>query len=178
VGGLILVGLLAINLIRGPEFGAAFATWALAILVFGCIAGGSRALEARGDDRGQLIEQTVMTTDAQRVRQVALKWFRADPDGVINVDPSLRPIFAWNLRDIPTVRYDPSARDQPGVRLLADPPSGTGETADTVRTVVGYGVDWPSLSLQPNRLWRWIVNRESLLTLRPYGIVVVQPVAR
>jgi hypothetical protein len=178
VGGLILVGLLAINLIRGVEFGAAFATWALAIMILGSIAGGSRALSARGEDRGQLIDQTVATPELQIVRQVALKWYRADPEGTLPVDPTLRPMVGWSLRDIPTVRYDPAARDQTGVRLLADPPSQTGQDIETVRTIVGYGVDWASLSLQPNRLWRWIANRESLLTLRPYGIVVVQPAGR
>jgi hypothetical protein len=178
VGGLILVGLLAVNLIQGSEFGAAFATWALAIMLVATIGGASRALSARGEDRGQLIEQTVMTPDLQMIRQIALKWYRADPDGPLPVDPTLRPILAWSLRDIPTVRYDESARDQTGVRLLADPPASAGDNVDTVRTIVGYGVDWGSLSLQPNRLWRWIANRESLLTLRPYGIVVVQPAGR
>jgi hypothetical protein len=178
VGGLILVGLLAFNLIRGKEHGAAFATWVLVIIAFGSIAGGSRALEARGEDRGQLIEQTVSTPDLDLVRQVALKWFRADPEGPLPVDATLRPVLGWALRDIPTVRFDPSARDQMVPRLLADAPSQVNASQDTVRIIGAYSADWSSLSLQPARLWRWVANRESLVTLRPYGIVVVQPVGR
>jgi hypothetical protein len=178
VGGLILVGLLAFNLIRGSEFGAAFATWALALLVFGSIAGGSRILAARGEDRGQLIEQTVATSDLTLVREVALTWFRADPDGTLPVDPTLRPVLGWSLRDIPTVRYDSAARDQHVPRLLADPPTQINLSQDTVRIIGAYGADWSSLSLQPGRVWRWMANRESLVTLRPYSIVVVQPAGR
>lgn len=177
-GGLILVGLLAFNLIQGPEFGATFATWALVIIAFGCVAGGSRALAARGEDRGQLIEQTVATPDLELVREVALKWFRADPEGPLPVDATLRPILGWALRDIPTVRFDPAARDLTGNRLLADPPSQVNPSQDTVRIIGAYSADWSTLSLQPARLWRWVANRESLVTLKPYGIVVVQPVGR
>ena len=38
------------------------------------------------------------------MREMALKWYRAAPDGVLPVDPSLRPLVGWALRDIPTVR--------------------------------------------------------------------------
>jgi hypothetical protein len=175
VAGLLLVGLLAFNLLRGLELGAAFATWLLVLVAICGIAGASRALEARGEDRGQLIEQTVVTGEMAFVREMAQKWQRAAPEGPLPVDPSLRPLVGWALRDIPTVRYDPAAVNQPQARLLADPPIQTGPDTMTVRPIVGYVVDWPTLSLQPSRIWRWIVNRESLVTLRPYGIVVVQP---
>jgi hypothetical protein len=175
VAGLMLAGLLAFNLLRGPELGAAFATWLLVILAVGGIAGASRALEARGDDRGQLVEQTVVTPEMAFVREMALKWLRASPDGPLPVDPTLRPLVGWALRDIPTVRYDPTAGGQPGPRLLADPPSQVPPDTQTVRPVVGYVADWPSLALQPARVWRWMVNRDPLVTLRPYAIVIVQP---
>jgi hypothetical protein len=150
----------------------------LAILVFGAIAGGSRVLAARGEDRGQLIEQTVATPDLTLIREQALTWYRADPDGTLPVDASLRPVLAWSLRDIPTVRYDPAARDQSLPRLLAEPPAQVDPSQDTVRIIAAYAADWSSLSLQPGRLWRWMANRESLVTLRPYGIVIVQPAGR
>ena len=54
VAGLMLAGLLAFNLLRGAQFGAAFATWLLILLSVGGVASGSRALEARGDGHGQL----------------------------------------------------------------------------------------------------------------------------
>jgi len=178
IGGIVLVGLLAFNLLRGSQLGAAFATWLLVILLVGAIASGSRALAARGEDRGQFVEQTVATPELNGIRETALKWYRADPDGTLPVDASLRPLLAWSLRDIPTVRYDPSARTQPVARLLADAPTESGPNVETVQVVVGYLSDWPTLSLQANRVWRWMANRESLTTLRPYAIVVVQPAGR
>lgn len=175
VAGLLLAGLLAFNLLRGKELGAAFATWLLAILTVASIAGASRALESRGDDRGQVIEQTVITPEMVVVREFALKWQRALPEGPLPVDPSLRPIVGWALRDIPTVRYDQGARDAALPRLLADPPTQVGPDTMTMRFIVGYAADWPTLALQPARIWRWMANRETLVTLRPYAIVVVQP---
>jgi hypothetical protein len=109
------------------------------------------------------------------VREMALKWYRANPDGPLPVDPSLKPILAWELRDIPTVRYDGNAIAMDVPRLLADPPTQVGPDTVTIRQIVGYTADWPSLSLQPPRVWRWLANREPLVTLRPYAIVVVQP---
>jgi hypothetical protein len=173
--GLLLAGLLAFNLLRGVQLGAAFATWLLVLLTVGGVASASRALEARGDPRGQLIEQSVITSDMGFVREMALKWHRAQPDGPLPVDPTLRPIVGWALRDIPSVRYDPAASGSPFPRLLADPPIQVRPDTKTIRPIVGYVADWPTLSLQPNRIWRWIVTRESLVTLRPYAIVVVQP---
>lgn len=177
VAGLLLVGLLAFNLLRGAELGAALATWLLVILAVGGIAAASRALEARGSPRGQLAEQTVVTTDMEWVRQMALKWHRANPDGPLPVDPTLRPLVGWALRGIPSVRYETTA-GQTGPRLLVDPPAGAEPTTMTVRTIVGYAADWSSLAPQPARVWRWLANRESLVTLRPYAIVVVQPAGR
>lgn len=175
VAGLLLAGLLAFNLLRGKELGAALATWLLAILTVAVIAGASRSLESRGDERGQVIEQTVITPDMALIREFALKWYRAQPEGQLPVDVSLRPVVGWALRDIPTVRYDPSARDATVPRLLADPPTQVGPDTMTMRLIVGYAADWPTLALQPPRIWRWMANRETLVTLRPYAIVVVQP---
>ena len=175
VAGLLLAGLLAFNLLRGLELGAAFATWALVILALGGFAAATRTLDAHGEGRGQLVEQTVVTRDMAFVREIALKWYRASPEGPLPVDPTLKPLVAWALRDIPTVRYDPSARGLALPRLLADPPTEVGPDTLTYRPVVGYVADWPSLSLQAPRIWRWLANRETLVTLRPYAIVVVQP---
>lgn len=175
VAGLLLAGLLAFNLLRGPQLGAAFATWLLVLLTVGGISSASRALEARGDPRGQLIEQSVITSDMEFVREMALKWHRAQPDGPLPVDPTLRPLVGWALRDVPSVRYDLAASGSPFPRLLADPPIQVRPDTKTIRPIVGYVADWPTLTLQPNRIWRWMVNREPLVTLRPYAIVVVQP---
>jgi 4-amino-4-deoxy-L-arabinose transferase-like glycosyltransferase len=175
VAGLLLAGLVAFNLLRGMELGAAFATWLLVSLSIGGIAAAGRTLDAHGEGRGQLVEQTVMTRDMAFVREMALKWYRANPDGPLPVDPSLKPILAWELRDIPTVRYDGNAIAMDVPRLLADPPTQVGPDTVTIRQIVGYTADWPSLSLQPPRVWRWLANREPLVTLRPYAIVVVQP---
>jgi len=173
--GLLLAGLLAFNLLSGRQLGAAFATWLLVLLAVGGVSSASRSLEAHGDDRGQLIEQTVVTPDMAFVREMVLKWHRATPDGPLPVDPTLRPLVGWALRDISSVRYDPAASASPFPRLLADPPVQVRPDTRTIRPIVGYTADWPTLSLQPARIWRWIVNRESLVTLRPYAIVVVQP---
>jgi hypothetical protein len=175
VAGLLLAGLLAFNVLRGRQLAAAFATWLLVLLAVGGVASASRALEARGDDRGQLIEQTVVTSDVAFIRDVALKWHRATPDGPLPVDPGLRPVVGWSLRDIPSVRYDPAAATSTLPRLLADPPPQVPPDTRTVRPIVGYQADWQTLSVQPARVWRWFVNREPLVTLRPYAIVVVQP---
>jgi hypothetical protein len=175
VAGLLLAGLLAFNLLRGVQLGAAFATWLLVLLAFGGVASAGRALDARGNDRGQLVEQTVITSDMGFVREMALKWHRASPDGPLPVDPTLRPIVGWALRDIPSVRYDPAASASPFPRLLGDPPVQVRPDTKTIRPIVGYAADWTTLSLQPGRIWRWLVNREPLVTLRPYAIVVVQP---
>jgi hypothetical protein len=176
VAGLLLAGLLAFNLLRGQQLGAAFATWLLILLSVGGVASASRALEARGDGHGQFVEQTVVTADMAFVREMALKWYRAAPEGPLPVDPTLRPLVGWALRDIPTVRYDPAANASPFSRLLADPPVSVRPDTKTIRPIVGYAADWQTLTLQPGRVWRWFVNREPLVTLRPYAIVVVQPV--
>jgi hypothetical protein len=175
VAGLLLAGLLAFNLLRGAELGAAFATWLLVLLAVGNTAGMMRALEARGDDRGQLVEQSVVTPDIRYIRELAQKWYRADPGGVLAVDPAIRPLVEWSLRDIPTVRYDAAAGGGQGPRLLGDAPAQTPPDAKTTRWIVGYAGDWSTLSMQPSRIWRWMVQRGSLVTLRPYGIVVIQP---
>lgn len=174
VAGLLLSALLAFNLLRGAQLGAAFATWLLVLVSAGSIAGGSRALEARTDDRGQLAEQTVVTAEMRYVREMALKWHRAAPSGTISVDAALEPVVGWALRDIPSVRYEAAANRGRGPRLALDPPSSVPPDTLTYRPIVGYAADWQSLSLQPGRVWRWAVNRESLVTLRPYAIVVVQ----
>jgi len=88
------------------------------------------------------------------------------------------PVLGWTLRDIPTVSYETAVRDQTVPRLLVDAPSQTTASQDTVRIIGAYSADWSSLSLQPGRLWRWVANRESLVSLKPYGIVVAQPVGR
>ena len=175
IAGLLLSALLAFNLLRGKQLGAAFATWLLVLLAVGGVANLSRVLEARGDDRGQTIEQSVVTADMGFVRDMALKWHRAMPDGPLPVDPALRPIVGWALRDIPSVRYDPAATASPFPRLLADPPVQVRPDTKTIRPIVGYMTEWSSFSVQPARVWRWFVNREALVTLRPYAIVVVQP---
>ena len=90
VAGLLLAGLLAFNLLRGAQLGAAFATWLLVLLTVGGVASASRVLEARGEPRGQLIEQTVITADMGYVREMALKWHRAQPDGPLPVDPDVK----------------------------------------------------------------------------------------
>lgn len=175
LAGLLLAGLLAFNMLRGAEIGAAFATWLLVLLAAGNTAGMMRALDARGEDRGQLVEQSVVTPDIQYVREIALKWYRAEPSGVIAVDPALRPLVEWSLRGIPTVRYDVTAGGGQGPRLLTDAPAQTPPDGRTTRWIVGHAVEWPTFTLQPSRVWRWIVQRGALVTLRPYGIVVVQP---
>jgi hypothetical protein len=174
LAGLILSGLLAFNLLRGAQLGAAFATWLLVLVSLGSVAGGSRALEARMDDRGQLVEQTVVTADMRYVREMVQKWRRAAPEEWISVDGTLQPVVAWALRDIPNVRYEPTMTRATGPRLSANPPSQMPPDTTTYRPIVGYAADWQTLSLQPARIWRWMVNRESLVTLRPYAIVVVQ----
>ncbi|MFN8634715.1 MAG: glycosyltransferase family 39 protein [Chloroflexota bacterium] len=175
VAGLLLVALLAFNVLRGLELSAAFATWLLVLLAFGSISGAGRTLEARGDDRGQLADQSVATAEMRNIRETALTWYRAMPDGPLPVDPGLRPLVGWALRDIPTVRYSPEAASVAGPRLLSDPPVSVSPDTKTIRYIVGYSADWGSLTLQPGRLWRWALNRETLVTLRPYAIVVVQP---
>ncbi|MCC7370419.1 MAG: glycosyltransferase family 39 protein [Chloroflexi bacterium] len=174
VAGLLLAGLLAFNLVRGAQAGAAFATWLFVLLGICNTAGMMRMLDARSDDRGHLIEQSIVTSDIRVVRELALKWYRADPGGQIPVDPSIRPLVEWSLRDIPTIRYAVGP-DESGPRLLAEPPASVPPDTKTTRWIVGYSGDWQSLTLQPGRVWKWIVNRGSLVTLRPYGIVVIQP---
>lgn len=175
VAGLLLAGLLAFNLLRGAEIGAACATWLLVLLAVGNTAGMMRALDARGEDRGQLVEQSVVTPDIQYVRELALKWYRADPTGTIPVDPALRPLVEWPLRGIPTVRFNAEAAGAEGPRLLAEAPPQSPPDGRTTRWIVGYATEWQTFTLQPARIWQWIVKRGSLVTLRPYGIVVVQP---
>jgi hypothetical protein len=85
--------LLAFNLLRGRELGAAFATWLLVIVAVGDIAGIGRALEAKRDDRGQLLEQTVVTSDMRFIREMALKWYRASPGARY---PSIRASGRWS----------------------------------------------------------------------------------
>ena len=123
VAGLLLAGLLAFNLLRGAQLGAAFATWLLVLLALGGVAGASRALEARGDDRGQLIEQTVVTPDMRyRPRDGAeMAPRRAGRPVASRSEPSGRwsaGRFATSRR-FATIRL-PAASPLP--RLLADPP--------------------------------------------------------
>ena len=44
--------------------------------------------------------------------------------------------------------------------------------------VVGYATDFGTLNLAPSQLWPWLVQRQSLVGVRPYAIVLVQPASR
>ncbi|MDP8921790.1 MAG: glycosyltransferase family 39 protein [Chloroflexota bacterium] len=176
--GLLLVALLAFNILAPGEVGSSAATFALVLVAFGTVAGASRWLEARGSDRGHLVDTAVLTADVRTVREHALAWYRADPFRMIPVEPALRPIVAWALRDIPTVRFDASAATQPVPRLLAAPPTQVEPNWEAVRVVVGYATDGEAASLGPAQLWSWLVQRQSLVGVRPYAIVLVQPAGR
>lgn len=178
VAGLLLVGLLAFNILVWGEGRAAVATFALVLIGLGTVAGTTRWLEARGGDRGHLVETAVLTEDVRRVREQAQAWYRADSSAPIPVEPSLRPIVGWALRDVPTVRYDTTAPTQAGPRLLAAPPTELDPTWETVRLIVGYATDAGTLSLGPAQLWPWLVQRQNLVGVRPYAIVLVQPAGR
>ena len=176
--GLLLVGLLAFNILVWGEARAAAATFALVAIGLGTIAGTTRWLEARGSERGHLVETAATTEEVRRVREQALAWYRADPFTAIPVEPSLRPVVGWALRDVPTVRYDATAPTQPVPRLLSAPPTDVDPSWETVRLIVGYTTDWGTLNLGPTQLWPWLVQRQSLVGVRPYAIVLVQPASR
>jgi hypothetical protein len=120
----------------------------------------------------------VSTEEVRRVAEQARAWYRADPATPIPVEPSLRPIVGWALRDVPTVRYDATAPTQAVRRLLAAPPAEVEPGWETVRLIVGYATDWGTLNLGPTQLWPWLVQRQSLVAVRPYAIVLVQPASR
>lgn len=172
--GFVLVALLALNWLRLPEFGAALATFVLVAVTLWTATSASRLLEARGGARPHLLDAAVLTDEIALAREEALKWWRADPNGSIWVDPTLQPILGWVLRDIPTVRYEAGAGQLGVPALLAEPTSASRPDLRTQRLVVGYGTDWGALQLSPDRVWRWVVGRESLVQVRPYDIVVVQ----
>jgi 4-amino-4-deoxy-L-arabinose transferase-like glycosyltransferase len=175
LAGLLIVALIALNSLPPAGLGAAFATFLLAVTALWGVTSASRLLEARGGDRAHLLEAAVTTDELDLVREEALKWYRADPEGTIPVDPALEPLVGWALRDIPTVRYDPDATGRSGVRLLAEVPATVAPDTRTVRLIVGYGAERPAVQLSAPRIWRWVVGRQSLVDLRPYAILVIQP---
>lgn len=160
-----------------PADRAALAVFVLLAVSIWTITTSSRLLEARGSANGHLLDRIAVTDELRLVRGEALKWSRADPSRPITVDPSLRPLVAWALRDVPNVRYGPPLGSPPAPRLggdgASDPADGTGST---LRLVVGYGPTRSVPNLAPARLWRWIVGRESLVDIRPYAILVHRPV--
>lgn len=178
VAGILLVGLLAINVLVRAEGRAALATVVLVLAGYGSIAGASRWLEARSGERGQLIEASSLTDEVRTVRREVLRWSRADVSAPIFVEASLRPILGWALREIPTVRYDAEASARPSARVLASPPERTDEESKTVRIVVGYATDWGALSIRPTSIWSWVTQRQSLVGVKPYAIVLVEPTRR
>ena len=170
--GLLIVALAAINWLPRAELGSASATFILIVVTLWTITTGSRLLEARGGPRAHLLDAAVLTDDIDAVREEARKWLRADPGGTIRVDPSLRPLVAWSLRDVPTAIFDGSAAQASGPRLLAEPAAGA--DLRTRRVIVGYAAERRTLDLSPARVWRWVIGRASLVEVRPYAILVVQ----
>ena len=79
---------------------------------------------------------------------------------------------------MPTVRYDATAATQPLPRILAAPPGEVEPGWEIERLIVGYAGERDSLSLRPIRLWTWLAQRQSLVGVRPYAIVLVQPASR
>ena len=170
--GLLIVGLAAMNWLPRAELGSAAATLSLIVVTLWTITTASRLLEARGGPRAHFLDAAVLTEEIEAVREEARKWLRADPGGTIRVDPSLRPLVAWSLRDVPTVIFDGSAAQSGGPRLLVDPAAGA--DLRTRRLIVGYAAERRTLDLSPARLWRWVIGRASLVEVRPYAILVVQ----
>lgn len=158
------------------EYAAAVSTFGLILLCLWSTTTTSRLLEARGGLRSQLLDELVLTDGIRVVRQEALKWWRADSGGTITVDPTLRPLVAWALRDVPTVRYDGTDSRQSAPRLRVETSTAVSQRdVDTTRLVVGYGADRSTLDLTPARVWRWIVKRENLAEIRAYAILIDQP---
>jgi hypothetical protein len=178
LAGWVAIAWLGWGYLRAAQLRAALATLLLVVVALWGVTSSSRLLEARGSERGQLLSVGVLTDDIRLVRQHALKWLRADPSGRIPVDSSLRPITGWSLRDVPTVRYEASPAERlSGPRVLATSPQATvpGSELRQTRLVVGYAADFATLSLAPERVWRWVVGRQSLVDLQPYAIVLVEP---
>jgi 4-amino-4-deoxy-L-arabinose transferase-like glycosyltransferase len=174
LAGPLILSVAALNRPR-DDLRAALAVALLVPLTLWNISTASRLLEARGSARAQLLDAAVVTDDLEVVRQEALRWFRADPTGPIPVDPTLRPLVAWSLRDIPTVRYDRAATRLPVPRLLAEPPAGAGADVRVSRLIVGYATERTTLDLHPARIWRWVVGRANLVDVRPYAILLAEP---
>jgi hypothetical protein len=175
VAGLLLVAIVGVNVLRLDQLPAAAGAFVLLIVALWGVTTTSRLLDARGSGRVQFLGPANLTDEVRIIREEALRWFRADPTRTIPVDASLRPVVAWILRDIPTVRYE-SAASQPGVpRVLAQPPATLEPGTKTTRLVVGYTPERATPDLRPASVWRWVVGRQTLVQIRPYAIVLVEP---
>ena len=176
VAGVLLVAVVAARALRPAQCGSALATFALIAVALAATTTLSRLLDARGSGRAQLLDPAVLTDSIRTVREEVLKWERDSPAGPIPVDPALRPLVAWALRDVEHVEYDPAAASREERRLLADPPPHLPPGWRVARLVVGYSGDWSTVDLRPARIWAWIVGRQSLVEVRPRAILVIQPV--
>jgi hypothetical protein len=175
VAGLLVVLLIGINTLRPAQLTAAAATFILAFIGLWTVTSDSRLLESHSSARAHLLFRSVLTDEARIVREDAHRWLRDGPDRPIGVDPSLRPLISWYLRDVPTARYDAALLRSDVGRILVGAPAEIGPDARARRLVIGYAADPATADLRPERLWRWVVGRESLVQVRPYAILLLEP---
>lgn len=173
--GLLLVAIIGVNVLPLDRFTAAAGAFVLLVVALWMITTTSRLLDARGSARAQFLGPAILTDEVRVVREEALRWFRADPTRTIPVEASLRPLVTWVLRDIPTVRYENAAALPALPRLLAQPPATVEPGTKTLRLVVGYTPERATPDLRPASVWRWVVGRQTLVPIRPYAIVLVEP---
>ncbi|MFN8522034.1 MAG: hypothetical protein U0821_02895 [Chloroflexota bacterium] len=176
--GLLIVALASLSWLNRAELIGALLGFIPALALVWTVSTASRLIEARGSERAQLTGPTAMTAEMRTVREEVLRWQREDPIGRIIVDPALRPLVAWALRDIPTLRYESDTLDTLSPRLLAGAPASVGEDVRARAVTVGYATEWNTLSLTPARLWRWVFGRQNLVDQKAYAILVVQPAGR
>ena len=175
MAGLALVAIVAIRTLDSRQCAAALATVLLIATTTGAIATTSRLLEARGSARAQLLDAAVLTDEIHTVRTEVLTWERQDPATPIPVDPTLRPLVAWALRDVKNLEYDSGAASREGRRLLAAAPTAISPSSRATRLILGYDADRRTLEPRPDRIWGWIVGRQSFVEVRPRAILVVRP---
>ncbi len=175
IAGLLVVALIGINSLRPGQLGAAASTFVLVVVGLWAVTSASRLLESHASSRGHFLFRAVLTDEVRIAREDAHRWLREDPEGTIAVEPSLRSLVAWYLRDVPTARFDAASVRLGGPRILAEPPADGESAWRARRLVVGYAADPTTVDLRPARLWRWVVGRESLVQIRPYAILLVEP---
>ncbi len=125
-----------------------------------------------GVPRQELLVGQAARPGLRDVEEVVSVWSRQEWEGVISVDPALRPAVAWSLRGLGGVEYrEPAAVPGRAVLGLEKADRAAGLVMRRIRLWEGQRLTSPP---RVDALWRWAVQGTPLVPPEPRDIILVR----